>query len=95
MAKAGIHPEIKDIIIKFANGAVLHTKSTLSTGHVDVEIEYPIKHRAWGTVDTTVKKTSKFNFDFSAMSLVEASNNPQTHIVEKAPAAPAAKKSKK
>jgi ribosomal protein L31 len=74
MPKANIHPESHNLVIKFSNGAVLNTKSTMSAGSIDVEIGYPIKHRAWGTVDTTVKKTQKFNFDFSASALVSGGN---------------------
>ena len=82
MAKPDIHPQYKPITIKFANGSTLQTFSSIeNTSEIEVEITYPINHRAWNK-DAEVKavKKNKFGAIVAASSLV---NNTVNAVVPK------------
>ena len=85
MAKKDIHPNFKKVNIKFSNGAVLETHSTSETD-IEVEISYPINHRAWNKKSEvkSIKKTKFSSISIKPSSLITNGTNPNTFAEKKA-----------
>ena len=79
MPKPNIHPNFHPVEIKFSNGAVLKTHSSIEgQDSIEVEIAHPINHRAWNTNSEVkaVKKTKFSSISIAASSLVDNGKNP-------------------
>jgi ribosomal protein L31 len=78
MAKPNIHPNLEKLNVVFSNGSSMQIMSTISNGRdsIDLEISYPINHRAWNpAADSMTTKTHKYSkMSFSMLDIASGSS---------------------